>query len=71
MEKDHFSIKKVVKIYEVNQRLRLLARVPIAVSSRPSAAHLYKGTLRTIRPSLVFSSRKNSRVETKKIRNIQ
>ena len=42
MEKDHLSIKKVVRIYEINQRLKLWARVPIAISSCPAAAHMYK-----------------------------
>ena len=41
MEKDHLSIKKAVKkIYEIDQRLKLWARVPIAVSSCPAAAHI-------------------------------
>ena len=41
MEKDHLSIKKVVKIYEINQRVKLQAHdVPVAVSSCPAAAHL-------------------------------
>ena len=31
MEKDHLSIKKVVRIYEINQRLKLWACVPIAI----------------------------------------
>ena len=36
MEKDHLPI------YEINQRSKLWARVPIAVSSCPAAAHIYK-----------------------------
>ena len=42
MEKDHLSILKVVKTYELNQRLKLWARVPIAVSSCPAAVHMYR-----------------------------
>ena len=44
MEKDHLSIKKVVKV-EINQRLKPWVRVPIAVSLCPAAAHLYRRTL--------------------------
>ena len=40
MEKDHLSIKKA------NQRLKLWAHVPIAVSLCPVAAHTYRGTFR-------------------------
>ena len=40
MEKEHLSIKIVARIYEINQRLRLWARVPIAVSPCPAAAHM-------------------------------
>ena len=40
MEKDHLPIKRVVEIYEINQRLRLWSRVPIAASSCPAAAQL-------------------------------
>ena len=39
MEKYHLSIKKVVN--EINQRLKLWARVSIAVSLCPAAAHMY------------------------------
>ena len=47
MEKDHLSIKKVViKIYEINQRLKSWALVPIAVSLRPAAAHMNRWTFR-------------------------
>ena len=43
MEKDHLSIKKAVKkIYEIDQRLKLWARVPIAVSSCPAGCHMYR-----------------------------
>ena len=42
MEKDHLSIKKVVKNLRKKQRLKLWARVPIAVSSCPTAAHMYR-----------------------------
>ena len=42
MEKGHLSIKKLVKNLQINQRLKLWARVPIAVSLRPAAAHLYR-----------------------------
>ena len=44
MEKDHLSIKKVVKA-EINQRLKPWVRVPIAVSLCPAAAHMYIRTL--------------------------
>ena len=36
-----------------------------------AAVHMYKWKLWTIHPFLVFSSRKNTRVKSKKIRNIQ
>ena len=39
MEKDHLSIKKVVKNL---RKLKFWARVPIAVSSSPAAAHRYR-----------------------------
>ena len=42
MEKDHLSIKKVVKIYEINQRLKPWAPVPVAVSSCPATAYMYR-----------------------------
>ena len=42
MEKDHLPIVKVVKIYEINQILKLWARFPIAVSSCPTVAHMYR-----------------------------
>ena len=44
VEKDHLSIKKLVKNLrcEINQRLKLWTRVPIAVSSRPAAAHMFR-----------------------------
>ena len=43
MEKYHLSINKVKKLksYEINQRLKPWALVPIAVSSCPAAAHMY------------------------------
>ena len=44
MEKNHLSIKKVVKV-EINQRLKAWVRVPIAVSLCPAAAHMYIRTL--------------------------
>ena len=40
MEKDHLSIIKVVKIYEINQRSKIWVRVPIAVSLSPAATHI-------------------------------
>ena len=42
MEKDHLSVKKVVKNYETNQRLKSWTSVPIAVSFCPAAAHIYR-----------------------------
>ena len=42
MEKDHLTVKKVVKNYETNQRLKSWARVPIAVSLCPSGGHMYR-----------------------------
>ena len=46
MEKDHLPIKKVVKMYEINRRLKPSTRVPIAVSSCPAGGHMYRYTLR-------------------------
>ena len=39
----NFSIKKEVelKIYEINQRLKLWTRVPIAVGPCPAGTHMY------------------------------
>ena len=34
--------KSSLKIYDINQRLKLWAPVPIAVSSCPAAAHMYR-----------------------------
>ena len=42
MAKDHLSIRKELKIYKINQRLKLWAYVPIAVSLCPAAAHIYR-----------------------------
>ena len=42
MEKNHLSIKKVVKIYKINQRLKLWSHVTIAVSLCPAAAHMHR-----------------------------
>ena len=42
MEKNHLSIKKVVKKCQINQRLLLQARIPIAVRSFLSADHMYR-----------------------------
>ena len=42
MEKDHLPIKRVVGIYEINQRLKPWARVPIDVSLCPSGGHMYR-----------------------------
>ena len=41
METD-LPIKKVVKIYEINQRLNPWAHVPAAVSLCPSGGHMYR-----------------------------
>ena len=65
------SIKKVVKHLRNYQRLKFWARVAIAVSSCPAAAHMYRWTIWTIHPSLLSSSRKNTRVKTTTIRSIQ
>ena len=65
------QLRKSLKVYGINQRLKLCARVPIAFSSGPPVAHMYRWTLWTIHPSVVSSSRINSRVKAKKIRNIQ
>ena len=62
---------KYLKIYETNQQLKLFVRVLIAVSSCPAAANLYMCTPRSNHPSSVSSSRKNTRLKTKKIRDIQ
>ena len=40
MEK--FQLRKQFKLYEINQRLKLWTRVPIAVSSCPAVAHVYR-----------------------------
>ena len=71
MEKDCLSIKKVVKNYEINERLKQWARVRIAVNSYPAAVYRFRRTLWTIHPSLISSSRKSARVKTMKIRKIQ
>ena len=71
MEKDNLLIKKVVKIYEINQRLNSWASVPIAFSLCLALTHIYRRTLWTIGHSLVFISRKNTGAKTKNIRNIQ
>ena len=42
MEKDHLSIKTVVKYLKINKRLKLWARVPIAISSCPAVVHMYR-----------------------------
>ena len=65
------SITKVVKHLRNYQRLKFWARVAIAVSSYPAAAHMYRWTIWTIHPSLLSSSRKNTRVKTKTIRSIR
>ena len=70
-KKSIYQLRKELKIYEINQRLKLWAHVPIAVSSSTAAAHMYRWTPWTIHPSLASSSRKNTKVETKKNRNIQ
>ena len=43
MEKYYLSIKKIVKDLrnQINLRLKLWARVPMAVSLCPAAAHMY------------------------------
>ena len=41
-----YQLRKQLKIYEINQRLKLWARVPIAVSSHPAAAHMCRRSLR-------------------------
>ena len=72
MEKDHLSIKKVVKnFFKVNQRWKLCARLPITVSSCPAVAYMCRWTFLTIQPLLVSSFRKNTRVKSKKIRHIR
>ena len=68
MEKDHLPIVKVVKIYEINQILKLWARFPIAVSSCPTVAHMYRWN---IQPSIDSSSRKTAKIKIKNIGNIQ
>ena len=42
MENEHLPIKKVVKNYEINQRLKPWVRVSIAVSLRPARGHMYR-----------------------------
>ena len=50
MEKGHLSIEKVVKNL---QKLKFWARVPIAVSSSPAAAHMYRWTLRNYKYPII------------------
>ena len=45
MEKDHLSKKNIVKNYEINQRSKPWARIPIAASSCNVAAHMYRRAL--------------------------
>ena len=42
MENIIYELIKYLKIHEINQRLKHWARVPIAVSSHPAAAHMYR-----------------------------
>ena len=68
-----YRIKKI--IYELRSsqkftKIKFWVRVPIAVGLCPAAAHFYRWTLWTIHHFLVSSSRKNTRVKTKKIRSI-
>ena len=69
--KNIYQVKKKSKIYEINQILELRSRVPIPVSSCLTAAHAYWWILWIIHISLVSSFRKNTRVKTKKLRNIK
>ena len=55
----------------MNERLKLRANVPIALSLFSAATHIHRQTFRTIQPSLVSSSRRNAIVKTSKIRNTQ
>ena len=41
-EKIIYQLRKLLKIYEINQRLKLWAHAPIAVSSFSAAAHVYR-----------------------------
>ena len=66
-----YQFREQLKIYEINQRWKLWACVLIAVSSCPAAAYVHWWTLLTINLFVVSRSRKNIRVTTKKIRNIQ
>ena len=61
MEKDYLSkqLKRLLKIYKINEILKLWARVPIAVSSCPDSDDMYRRTLWTIDNFLVSSSREN------------
>ena len=71
MEKVIYQLRKQLKIYKINRKLKLWARVPITVSSCPSSNHMYRRNLKTINPSRVSISRKNSRVKKRTNRNIQ
>ena len=42
MEKVHLPIKRGVKTYEINHRLKPWAPFPIAVSLCPSGVHMYR-----------------------------
>ena len=59
-KKTIYQLRQQLKIYEINQRLKLWARLPVAISSCSPTIH-----------PLVSSSRKNGRVKTNKITNVQ
>ena len=41
-EKIIYQLRKLLKIYEINQRLKIWTRPPVAVSSRSPAGHMYR-----------------------------
>ena len=58
-----YQLRKQLKMYETNQRWKLWARLPIAVSSCPAAAHIYRWNLSNCHSSLVY----RVKVKTNKI----
>ena len=65
------QLKKYLKISEFNQRLRLSANVPVAVSSSSTSAYICRWTFWNIHSSFVSQSWKKTSAKTKKISNIQ
>ena len=71
LKKINYQLRKKLQIYKIIQRLKLWAHVSIAVSPCPAVVHVCRWTFWTIHSSPISSSEKNTRLKTKKIRNIQ